>query len=98
MAEYATLPEPLLHSISKNAADRSEGERAALSEYYRANIEPALKPERDRLAALKKEMTDMPRELWPIMPELTGDKRRKTQIQFPRNYFALARPTTAALP
>jgi hypothetical protein len=98
MAEYATLPEPLLHSISKNAANRSESERGALSEYYRANVEPALKPERDRLAALKKEMTDMPRDIVPIMRELTGDKRRKTHIQFRGNYLSLGDEVTAAVP
>jgi hypothetical protein len=98
MAEYATLPEGLLQSISKNAGDRSEVERAALSEYYRANVEPALKPERDRLAALKKEMADMPRDIVPVMRELTGDKRRKTHIQFRGNYLALGDEVTAAVP
>jgi Protein of unknown function (DUF1553)./Protein of unknown function (DUF1549)./Planctomycete cytochrome C./F5/8 type C domain. len=98
MAEYATLPEALLHSISEHASERSEPERAALSEYYRANVEPALKPERDRLAALKKEMTDMPRDIVPIMRELTGDKRRKTHIQFRGNYLALGDEVTAAVP
>jgi hypothetical protein len=98
MAEYATLPEPLLHSISKNATERSESERAALSEYYRANVEPALKPERDHLAGLKKQMTDMPRDIVPIMRELTSDKRRKTHIQFRGNYLALGEEVTAAVP
>lgn len=98
MVEYATLPEPLLHSISKNATERSESERTALSGYYRANVEPALKPERDHLAGLKKQMTDMPRDIVPIMRELTGDKRRKTQIQFRGNYLALGDEVTAAVP
>jgi hypothetical protein len=98
MAEYATLPEPLLHSISKNASERSDTERAALSEYYRANVEPDLKPDRDHLAGLKKQMTDMPRDIVPVMRELTGDKRRKTHIQFRGNYLALGDEVTAAVP
>jgi hypothetical protein len=98
MAEYATLPESLLHSISKNPSDRSDTERSALCEYYRANVEPALKPERDQLASLKKQMTDMPRDIVPIMRELSGDKRRKTQIQFRGNYLALGDEVTADVP
>jgi mono/diheme cytochrome c family protein len=98
MAEYATLPEVLLHSISKNAAERSDTERASLSEYYRANVEPDLKPDRDHLAGLKKQMTDMPRDIVPVMRELTGDKRRETHIQFRGNYLSLGDTVTAAVP
>ena len=98
MAEYATLPESLLQSISKNSSSRSDTERAALSEYYRANVEPDLKPDRDHLASLKKQMADMPRDIVPIMRELTADKRRKTQIQFRGNYLSLGDEVTAAVP
>jgi hypothetical protein len=98
IADYAALPEPLLSSISKKADDRSDSERAALSEYYRANVAPDLKPERDRLAALKKQTADMPRDTVPVMRELTGDKRRKTHIQFRGNYLSLGDEVTAAIP
>jgi hypothetical protein len=96
--EYAALPESLLRSISKKTRERSDSERAALSEYFRANVAPELKPERERLAALKKQMADMPRDTVPVMRELTGEKRRKTHIQFRGNYLALGDEVTPAMP
>ena len=98
IADYAALPEPLLRSISKKPNERSGSDRAALSEYYRANVAPDLKPERDRLAALKKQMVDMPRDTVPVMRELTGEKRRKTHIQFRGNYLSLGDEVTEGLP
>lgn len=98
MADYAALPESLLQSISKKPGERSESERAALSEYYRANVAPDLKPERDRLAALKKQMADMPRDTVPVMRELAGKQRRKTRIESRGNYLALGDEVTEGLP
>jgi len=98
IADYAALPESLLRSISEKPEVRSDSERAALSEYYRANIAPELNPERDRLALLRKQMADMPRDTVPVMRELTGEKRRKTHIQFRGNYLSLGDEVTAAVP
>jgi hypothetical protein len=98
IADYAALPESLLGSISKKPNERSDSERAALSEYYRANVAPDLKPERDRLAALKKQMADMPHDTVPVMRELASDKRRKTHIQFRGNYLSLGDEVTPAVP
>lgn len=98
MADYAALPEPLLRSISRKSSDHTDSERAALSEYYRANIAPDLKPDRDHLAALKKQMADMPRDTVPVMRELTGNQRRKTHIEFRGNYLALGDEVTEGLP
>src|SRR5215470_6488749 len=43
-------------------------------------------------------MTDMPRDIVPVMRELAADKRRKTHIQFRGNYLALGDEVTAAVP
>jgi hypothetical protein len=98
MADYAALPEPLLRAISKKPAERSDTQHAALSEYYRANVAPDLKPERDRLAALKKQIADMPRDTVPVMRELAGNQRRKTHIEFRGNYLALGDEVAEGLP
>ena len=87
-----------METLSKNPAERSEPERAALSEYYRANVAPELKPDRARLAQLKKQMADMQPNTVPIMRELASDKRRKTHIQFRGNYLALGDEVTEAVP
>ncbi len=98
MANYAALPESLLCSISRKSDERNDSEKAALSEYYRANVAPDLKPERDRLAALKKQMAARPRDTVPVMRELTGNRRRKTHIEFRGNYLALGDEVTEGLP
>src|SRR5207249_8464899 len=70
----------------------------ALSEYYRATIAPELKPEREQLAQLRKQIAEPPPTTVPIMRQLAGDKLRKTHIQFRGNYLALGDEVAAAVP
>ena len=98
LSAYASVPAPLLEVLSRTTERRSEADRATLSEYYRANVFAGLKAERERYAALKKKMSDMPANTVPIMRELMGDKRRKTHIQFRGNYLALGDEVTEAVP
>src|SRR5262249_10203581 len=87
--EYARTPVSVIQILGTNAEDRSESQRVQLTEYYLGNIAPELKPERDRLAELKKELRDLKPNTVPIMHELSGDKRRKTHLQFRGNFLAL---------
>ncbi len=98
ISEYASVPESLLQLLTVSAASRDEQQRIALSEYYRANVDPALKPERERLEQSKKQLAAIQPNTVPIFRELTGDKRRKTHIQFRGNYLALGDEVAEALP
>ena len=97
-SEYASVPDFVLQLLSVRPAVRVDQQRAALSEYYRANIEPALKPQRERLAQAKKQLAAIQPNTVPIVREVTGDKRRTTHIQFRGNYLALGDEVTEALP
>ncbi len=58
-----------------------------------------LKPERDKLAALKKQQTELkPMTSVPIMKEVTGKERRKTHIQFRGNFLDLGEEVSEGVP
>jgi mono/diheme cytochrome c family protein len=58
-----------------------------------------LKPERDRLAALKKELAAVrPLTTVPVMKELTGAQRRKTRLQFRGNFLDLGAEVSEGVP
>src|ERR1044071_1694373 len=98
ITDYAGVPDSLLQALITPPANRAEQQQTALSEYYRANVDPGLKPQRERLAQLKKQLAAIQPNTVPIFRELTGDKRRKTHIQFRGNYLALGDEVTEALP
>src|SRR5205814_5797203 len=88
----------ILQILSLAPEKRDDPQRAALSTYYRANIAPELKPQRDRLAEAKKQLAEMKADTVPVMKELASNKRRKTHIQFRGNYLALGDEVTEAVP
>jgi hypothetical protein len=58
-----------------------------------------MKPERDKLAALKKDLAAVkPLTSVPVMKELTGTQRRKTKIQFRGNFLDLGDEVTEGTP
>lgn len=58
-----------------------------------------LKPDRDKLAALKKQLGELkPVTSVPIMKELTGNQRRKTRIQYRGNFLDLGEEVTEGVP
>ncbi len=98
ISQYAQIPGEMLRILSQPAAERSEQQRADLSAYYLANVAPELKPERERLRTLKKELADMKPDTVPVMRELTGAKRRKTHIQLRGNFQALGDEVIEGVP
>ena len=98
LAEYAAVPESILDTLTTAPAQRTEQQRSSLSEFYRSNIAPDLKNEREQLAKLKKNLADVIPNTVPIMRELAGDKRRKTHIQLRGNYLSLSDEVTEAVP
>jgi uncharacterized protein DUF1553/uncharacterized protein DUF1549/cytochrome c/F5/8 type C domain-containing protein len=96
--EVARTPGPILELMGVVPSQRTVQQAATLTEYYRANVAPELQPQRERLAQLQKQVADLKPVTVPIMRELTGDKRRKTHIQFRGNFLALGDEVTAAVP
>ncbi len=98
ISEYASVPGDVMEILALPRSERDEQQRSALAHFYRANVDPDLKPERERLAQLKKDLAEIQPNTVPVMQELTGSKRRKTHIQLRGNYLALADEVTEALP
>src|SRR5207253_5839629 len=88
----------VLEILALPEANRSNQQRTALTEYYLRQIAPELKPQRERLASLKKQVAEIKPSTVPVMRELAGNKRRKTHIQFRGNFLALGDEVTEALP
>src|SRR5439155_22378308 len=79
--ELLATPENILKLISTPAEDRSDAQKAELTKHYLA-VAPARRPQRQRLAQLKKQLADMkPASTVPIMKELPDGKRRVTKLQ-----------------
>jgi hypothetical protein len=98
VSQYASVPEDIAQTLSEPSSSRDEKQRNALADYYLANVEPDLKTQRERVAALKKELSGISANTVPIMRELTGTKRRTTHIQLRGNYQALGEEVSPALP
>jgi hypothetical protein len=98
ISEYASVPGSVMEILVLPAVERNEEQRSSLAHYYRANVDPSLKPEREKMAQLNKQLADMQPNTVPVMRELTGTKRRKTHIQFRGNYLALGDEVTEATP
>ena len=57
-AETKALPAPVLAALKKPASERDEAQRKVIADHYRS-IAPETKPQRDRVAALKKKVEDL---------------------------------------
>jgi hypothetical protein len=98
LQKYEGVPSPQLRTLGVAQEQRSEEQQAELLRYYRAEIEPELKPERDRLRDLKKQLAELKPTTVPIMRELAGEKRRKTHVQFRGNFLALGEEVAEGVP
>ena len=86
IAEFAETPKAIRDLISMDAKDRSSAQRNEMKSYFR-KISPSLRPDRERLAMLEKNLRDQkPLTTVPIFRELAEDKRRETHIQLRGNY------------
>ena len=95
-AEVAGIPQKIQTILSKN--EREESDREELKKYY-LTIAPGLKKEREQLASLKKEFSDMkPVTTTPILTELVADKRRKTKLQIRGNYLNHGKEVSPGFP
>ncbi len=96
--EFARTSPALLAVIRTTPEQRTASQRDELARHY-VSVAPALKAERDELAALKKQVEELkPYTTVPILRELAGEKRRKTQIQRRGNFLDLGKEVTTGLP
>ena len=71
---------------------------AFLTDYFAREKSPELKPERDKLAALRKQIDELKPDTVPIMRELAAGKGRKTQIHIRGNYLNLGDEVKPGVP
>ena len=98
VAVHARTPADVLGILAVGEAQRTPGERARLNEYFARELSPEMKPERDKLAALRKQIDSIAPVTVPVMRELAGDQRRKTKIQLRGNFQVLADEVTEGVP
>ena len=97
VAQYAGTPATILNLLKVAVGNRTPQEQASLIEYYRGQIAPEFKAEREKIGDLKKQLAEVKPYTVPVMHELPGDKRRKTHLQLRGNYLALGDEVTEAV-
>jgi hypothetical protein len=96
--ELLVTPEKILKLLSTPADERTEDQKAELTKHF-LSVAPARRPQRQRLAQLKKQLADMkPASTVPIMRELAKGKRRVTKLQHRGNYLDVGEPVTSGTP
>ena len=97
-SELLRTPGSIAALIKIKPEARTPAQTAELQAYYRS-IAPALKAERDHLAALKKQLDEVkPYTTVPVLKELTQDQRRKTHLQRRGNFLDLGHEVAEGLP
>jgi hypothetical protein len=96
-AELARTPRPVVDALRIAADQRSPEQKQLVAQHY-LSIAPELKPTRDRVAALNKQLAEMKPETVPIMRELPEGQRRKTQIQHRGNFLDLGKEVSEGTP
>src|SRR5437763_971269 len=92
--ELVATPEKVLKTLSTSADDRIDAQKTELTKHYLA-VAPARRPQRQRLAQVKKQLADMkPASTVPIMREAPEGKRRVTKLQYRGNYQELGDEVT----
>lgn len=96
-AVWGQTPPPVIEALQTAAASRTPAQQELIAAYYRG-LAPELKPTRDRLAAVRKQLADSLPITVPIQRELAADKRRVTRLQHRGNFLDLGQEVTAGTP
>ena len=96
--DFAAIPPSVASILRTPSAKRTAAETAAVASFY-PKVAPALKASRDRQSEVSRLLADMkPATTVPVMRQLTGDKRRKTQIQRRGNFMDLGKEVSEGVP
>ncbi len=81
------LDSQLLAILKTPAGQRSDAQQAELTRHF-LSVAEELKPSRERLAAVKKQLAEMkPAATVPILRELPAERKRKTNVQYRGNFL-----------
>ena len=98
VAEFAKTPAPILALLNIKPESRTDAQKSELAKHY-VSIAPELKADREKLAAVKKQLADLkPAMTVPIMKELAESQRRKTKLQYRGNFEDLGQDVTEGTP
>jgi mono/diheme cytochrome c family protein len=97
--EFARTPSNVLAILKTPDLKWTAAERLAALKYYLASVALELKPARDQLASLKKQLADLkPETTVPVLAELPANARRKTKVQMRGNYLDLGAEVSEGVP
>ncbi|MBM4003567.1 MAG: DUF1553 domain-containing protein [Planctomycetes bacterium] len=98
VASFARTPANILAILTRDESQRDDAQRQELIGYY-MNIAPELQADRERLAALRKQLAELkPLTTIPIMKERGPNERRKTRIQLRGNFLDFSDEVDEATP
>ncbi|WP_435008221.1 DUF1553 domain-containing protein [Tundrisphaera lichenicola] len=97
--EFARTPSAVLAILRTPPDQRTDAQRKEIERHHLAEVAPELKPQRDRLMELEKQLAGMkPETSVPILRELASDARRTTKIQLRGNYMVLGDEVSEGVP
>jgi hypothetical protein len=98
VTQHVQTPKEVIASLIVPAEQRDAKQREQLTDYYVREVAPELAPDREKLAALRKQIDAITPSTVPIYRELAASQRRKTRLQLRGNYKALADEVTEGVP
>ncbi len=98
VAAHARTPVDVLGILALAESGRTPAQRTRLQEYYARELAPELKPEREQVASLRRQIDGLAQATVPVMRELAGAERRKTRVQVRGNFLVLADEVTEGVP
>jgi hypothetical protein len=96
-AELAKVPNSVLAVLQTPAAAHTEAQQTELTKHFLGQA-VELEPQRQKLAAVQKQLTELKPDTVPVMRELPADQRRVTKLQHRGNYLDLGVEVTEGTP
>ena len=98
VAAHVRTPADVLSVLATAPDQQDSKQKDRLKDYYAREISPELKAEREKFAALRKQIDALAPVSVPILRDLAAEQRRKTKIQLRGNYLALGDEVTEGVP
>jgi hypothetical protein len=96
--EHARTPSTVLTALRRQEAERTPAQRDSVLDHYVREVAPGLATERRRLAALQRELDEMPLQTTPILRELPAAERRATRVHLRGNFQTLGDEVPPGVP